>query len=410
MTFQLNQFLLAVSDCLDFVEIDILGATSNHSKRVAYISLLLAEEFGMDENERYDLCSYAILHDNGLCQEVVNDEAKHDAPQHKRTNLETYRVHCQYGEENVRRYPFLTGQQDIIRYHHENYDGSGYFGIKGEDIPLMAQIITLADTVDNMFHFEKSDVENRTAIKAFINKNEGRYYSPEMVAAFKKVSAPTAFWLNLQEPYLYTELEAKTPSHALELSLDEIYEITNVFSKIVDSKSVFTARHSSGLEEKTEVMSDFYGFDDTKKKGMMIAATLHDLGKLAISNAILDKPGKLDEAEMETMRSHTYYTAKALQQIDGFERISKWAANHHEKLDGSGYPFGYDAAVLGFEERLMGCLDMYQALTEDRPYREGMGHERALSILREQAQRGFIDGQIVDDIANVFHGQSSTRP
>jgi len=134
----------------------------------------------------------------------------------------------------------------------------------------------------------------------------------------------------------------------------------------------------------------------------MIAATLHDLGKLAISNAILDKPGKLSEIEMERMKSHTYYTTMALQNIEGFEKISSWAGNHHEKLSGNGYPFGHDAAVLGFEERLMGCLDMYQALTEERPYRKGMEHAMALSILEENAKRGLIDRKIVDDIGRVF--------
>ena len=156
-------------------------------------------------------------------------------------------------------------------------------------------------------------------------------------------------------------------------------------------------------------MCRHYRFSPEKTLEMKIAAALHDLGKLAISNAILDKPGKLDDREMETMKSHTYYTTMALRKIEGFERITRWAGNHHEKLDGSGYPFGYDHAALTFEERLMGCLDIYQALTEDRPYRDGMGHDKALSILREQAGKELIDREIVEAIDQTFPSNQPTK-
>ncbi len=164
MNFNLNSFLEAISFALDCVEIDILGATSNHSRRVAYISLRLAECFKMNDEERFDLCSFAMLHDNGLSEEVFHTDANTKVPINKRKHLEIYTAHCDIGEKNVADYPFFTDQRDIIRYHHEKYDGTGFFGIAGNNIPLMAQIIALANTVDNLYHFETKDLENRKKI------------------------------------------------------------------------------------------------------------------------------------------------------------------------------------------------------------------------------------------------------
>ena len=149
-------------------------------------------------------------------------------------------------------------------------------------------------------------------------------------------------------------------------------------------------------------MSNYYGFDSDKIMKLVIASNLHDLGKLAVPNKILDKQDKLSEDEFSVIKSHTYYTRQALSKIDGFEEITEWASNHHEKLNGDGYPFGMSAEELSFEARLMTCLDIYQALTEERPYREGLAHEKVMSILLQQANDGFIDLKIVNDINRVF--------
>ncbi|HUW51632.1 MAG TPA: HD domain-containing phosphohydrolase [Sulfuricella sp.] len=402
MNFSLNQFLLAVSSALDFVEIDILGSTRNHSKRVAYISLRLADHFGFTEDEKLDLCSFAILHDNGLSEEVLTSTVPDTPPANRLELLERYSLHCDIGEKNISDYPFLSGTANVVRYHHERYDGSGFFGIKGDAIPLMAQIIALADTVDNLFHFETPDFGSRQGIVEFIERGRGSFFSPALVDAFIKTSQPVSFWLDMREPYIHRALDELIPAHSVELSLEKVFATTRVFSRIIDAKSAFTFSHSSGLTDKAGQMADHYGFDQEHKWKLLVAASLHDLGKLAIPNAILDKPGKLDKVEFEKIMEHTYHTEKALQQIDGFEEITRWAARHHEKLDGSGYPHGLVAENLGFEDRLMACLDIYQALTENRPYRQGMSHGDAISILRQEGEKGRVDGKIVQTIDQAF--------
>lgn len=402
MTFNLNQFLLALSDALDFVEIDTLGATANHSKRVGYISLRLAEHFNLSDEEKFDLCSFSILHDNGLSEETLIIESSSSPKKDNHNILELYKEHCEIGERNIKDFPFLTKYKNIIKYHHENYDGSGFFGLKGDEIPLLAQIIALADTVDNLFHFETPSISNRKKIIKFINENQNIYYDSKIVKYFNILAQNTSFWLDLQSPKLETYILKHMPSFNIEISYDELIKISCVFSHIIDSNSTFTAVHSSGLSEKVETLSKFYKFDTEKVKKMIIAANLHDIGKLAIPNSILDKNGKLTEDEYSIIKSHTYYTRSALEKIDGFEEITEWAANHHEKLDGSGYPYGLKKEEITFESRILGCLDMYQALTETRPYREGLSHQKTMDILYEHTQKGYIDLSIVKDIDKVF--------
>lgn len=402
MKFNLNQFLLAVSDALDFVEINTLGSTSFHSKRVAYIALRLADFYILSDKEKFDLCSFAILHDNGLSEESTVNQFEDNPKKENQNILEQYTEHCEIGEKNIIDFPFLSNHKNIVKYHHENFDGTGFYKLKGEQIPLLAQIIALADTVDNIFHFENPSIENREKIVQFINDKINILYSPELVHNFNALARKPAFWFDLQSNNLEKLVLSKTRDFTMNIKLEDLVKLSSVFSTIIDSNSSFTSRHSSGLTDKVEKMCNFYEYEDDKTMRMIIAANLHDLGKLAVPNKILDKESALTKKEFEIVKCHSYYTRQALEKITGFEDIVEWAANHHEKLDGNGYPYGFDASRLCFDSRLMGCLDIYQALTEERPYRKSMSHNDTMNILNEHSSKGYIDKIIVDDINRVF--------
>ena len=149
-------------------------------------------------------------------------------------------------------------------------------------------------------------------------------------------------------------------------------------------------------------MAEFYKMNNIMLLKLLIATDLHDLGKLAVSNNILDKPSELSKEEFEEIKKHPKITKYCLQDINGFEEITKWASNHHEKLDGSGYPEGLIAKDLDFNSRLIACLDIYQALREERPYRKPMDHHKAMDLLMSMAEVGQLDHNIIDDINSVF--------
>ncbi len=404
MLFSLRDFLIAVSKALDFVEMDLLGVTLNHSKRVAYIAFKLAEEFGLTIEEKRDIISLSILHDNGLTEGILKNKVNLSALK-KFPQEENFKDHCVIGERNIVDFPLFSKKCDIIKFHHENYDGSGFFGLKNNEIPFMAQLIGFADRIDFLFNYENPNEEKKVHTIQYAKKEKGKRFSPEIVDGFLKIVEDPIFWTSLKNESIEGILYDCVPEYKKDISLDEILEIMKVFSKIIDSKSNFTQRHSSGLAKKVRIMAEHYDFSYDEKMKLIIAAQLHDIGKLAIPNAILDKPGKLTNEEISTMQKHAYYTRMCLKNIDGFEEITMWASNHHEKLNGKGYPFGLKDEELDFNSRLMACLDIYQALTEERPYRNSLSHESTMNILRNMVNNNHIDTKIVKDIQEVFQNK-----
>ena len=402
MLFNLNEFLMSLSFALDFVEIDILGVTSNHGKRTAYISLQLAKSIGLSDKELHDLVALAILHDNGVSEKALHDRIlKSDAKNIK--SLERVKEHCTIGEENICRYPFFTNHENIIKYHHENVDGSGYFNLKEDEIPIMSQIIHLADVLEVNFRLENViDNDIKLKIIKFISEQENKMFSVRLAHAFSQIASMNEFWQNLNDNNIHSALKRETPQYCIELSFEEIRKITGVFSSIIDSKSEFTHRHSRDLSNKAAIMADYYKLSDNKKIQLVIATDLHDIGKLAVPNTILDSPNKLTEDEFEIVKKHPYYTRIALSAINGFEDIAEWASNHHEKMNGKGYPYGKTAKELDFESRLISCLDIYEALTEERPYRRVLGHEEAMTIMNKMKENGYIDSKVTEDINYGF--------
>lgn len=402
MLFNVNEFLMSVSFALDFVEIDILGVSSNHGKRTAYLSLHLAKALGFNDKELHDIVALAILHDNGVSEKALHDRFLNIDSKNAKS-IERIKEHCTIGEENIRMYPFLTNPANIIKYHHENVDGTGYFNLKEDEIPLMSQIIHMADILEVNFQLENSSYEEtKLKILEFLSKQENKMFSSRLLGAFRLIAANKEFWQNLKDENIHKSLKLDTPQYSVDLSFEKIREITGVFSSIIDSKSEYTHRHSRDLSNKVAIMADYYELSIDKKLKLEIAADLHDIGKLAVPNTILDSPNKLTDDEFKIIKQHPYYTRLALTEIKGFEDIAEWASNHHEKLNGKGYPCGKTSKELDFESRLIACLDIYEALTEERPYRRALAHEEAMQILNKMKDDGYIDATITEDIDYVF--------
>jgi HD-GYP domain-containing protein (c-di-GMP phosphodiesterase class II) len=143
------------------------------------------------------------------------------------------------------------------------------------------------------------------------------------------------------------------------------------------------------------------GFDALAQRQLRRAGLLHDIGKLGVSNRILDKPGKLDAGEWATVRRHPIWTLEILQRIPAFADLCEVAANHHEKLDGSGYGRGLTGGGLTLEARILVVADIAEALTADRPYRESLAVEEVLAIMAREAPHG-IDGDVFARLPDVL--------
>lgn len=395
MNFNMSKCLEAFSLALDFAEMDYFKINLNHSRRVAYISLNIAKVIGLSEDNQKYLFALSLLHDSGFTLSGLKLKLGFKM-------FELMPDHCIEGEKVISYLPFLMSIKDVIKYHHENHNGSGFFGISGDDIPLLSQIIHLADFLDINFNLAQLDFQKRVEVKHYVVRGKNKLFSPDVVDAFMSFAHKERFWADLSFYNIIEVLERIAPQIIYEYSWKDLIPISDTFMKIIDSKSRFTYRHSGEITEKIEIMSDFYGFNTEKKLKLHITANLHDLGKLYIPNSILEKPDKLDSVELSEIKKHPYFTRLVLDKISGFEDISSWASNHHEKLNGKGYPESLTGEELDFESRLMGVVDICQALTEERPYRKGFTQREATKIISDMANSGFIDKQITIDVGNVL--------
>jgi HD-GYP domain-containing protein (c-di-GMP phosphodiesterase class II) len=192
------------------------------------------------------------------------------------------------------------------------------------------------------------------------------------------------------------------PPDPFELDKGAAQKLGGLIARIIDYKSAFTRRHTQGIAQKALIMAGYYHMAGTEKEEFYLAACFHDIGKLSIPAAVLEKEGVLTDEEFEIIKSHVYQTWLLLKDIEGFENVCRWASEHHEKLNGRGYPFGKKAADLDRNSRLLACIDIYQAVSEHRPYHAGRSHGETIGIMRGMAEGGFIDGAIVEDMDKVL--------
>ena len=213
---------------------------------------------------------------------------------------------------------------------------------------------------------------------------------------FAEVSAREDFWFDLTSSRLFSILLNHAPGKNIELSFSYLRDISILFRDIIDFRSRFTATHSSGVATSAAFLTSLFGFSNYEVDMMEVAGNFHDLGKMVITNAILEKPGKLTYEEYALMRQHTYYTYRILETIGGIRMIAEWAAFHHEHLDGSGYPFHVTDKELAIRSRIMAVADIFTALFETRPYRDSMRRGDVLKIIDEQVKKNWLDRSIVD--------------
>ena len=410
MKLDLTDMLYALSFTLDQAETALLGVDTGHGKRVGYLTLLMARQAGMEGDELRDLAGCCLLHDNALTEFIHEEFVYSRLPQDLAVQLDIpippkkpdmHPFHCVVGEQNIRLLPFRTDVENIILYHHENADGSGPMGKTADDTPFKAQLVHLADEIDlntRLSHMTRGEFEQ---VRQWVEQGRGTKFSDRAVDLFLQAVDFDKI-VYLQQQGMLTYLHEHLLPSVYDYTDRQIHDIAGLFAKIVDYKSVYTQLHSRGVAEKAEIMARYYGFDEEKTTRYYFAAAMHDIGKMVVPNTILEKPGKLTDDEFTAMKGHADATFVALSRIKEIPDIIRWASNHHEKLNGSGYPHGVHGSDLSFEECLLTCIDIYQALTEKRPYRDRMSHEQAIAIMQDMVDRGELNAQIVRDMDKLM--------
>ncbi len=299
---------------------------------------------------------------------------------------ELIETRCNRGADIAARLRFNTAVQTGIRHLDEHFDGSGRpQALHAQEIPLESRIALVAQVTD-IFRTEGGP---RAAV-AEVKRRSGGWFDPLVVQALEKVSAQPGFWEVLDSPDIDSHLFSMTPAIQSVL-VDEEYldQIAQAFCDVVDAKSPFTAGHSERVTLYTDMIAEAVGMEPQKRRHLRRAALLHDIGKLAVSNQILDKPGRLSQQEWDAVKSHPLHSQAILQHVHAFADLAPIAGAHHERLDGKGYPFGLVGDEIPVEARMLTVADVFDALTADRPYRNAMPVAAALAIIRNDVGTAF---------------------
>ena len=284
------------------------------------------------------------------------------------------------GAQVARQLRFSDDVADAIQGLDEHWDGSGQpQGLSGQEIPLYARIALLAQTVD-VFHARSGAQATREQVA----RRSGRWFDPRLADAFATLARDDEFWRQLASDDLELRvLEMEPAQQPQPVDDDHFDDIASAFGQIVDAKSPFTAGHSARVAMIADQLSAQLGLDAPERRWLRRGALLHDIGKLGVSNQILDKPGPLDAWEWAAMQRHALHTEQVLGRVPTFGTLARVAGAHHEKLEGTGYPRGLDARHIRLETRIITTADIFDALVSARPHRTAMPTAQALQVMRE---------------------------
>ena len=417
---KLSELISALSHALDITE----GQPAGHCIRCCWIGMHIGRTIGLADEALWELYYTLLLKDLGcssnaarICELYLTDDLafkrdfktvgdslpqvlqfvlshtglKAGLAERFRTALTIMRdgseiaqeliaTRCQRGAEIARLLRFPEAVAAGIYSLDEHFNGQGRpAALAGDAIPLYARIALLAQVID-VFH----TTGGPGAALDEIRQRSGNWFDPLLVQAFELVADDDAFWAMLAAPEVGAAILALEPAaHIVDLDDDYLDDIAAAFGQVVDSKSPYTSGHSARVALYTDLIAEEMGLSAERRRWLKRGALLHDVGKLGVSNSVLDKPGKLDRDEWDAVRQHAQYTETILGRINAFAWLAVVAAAHHERLDGKGYPRGLLADEITLETRIITTADIFDAITAERPYRGAIPIPRTLEMMAE---------------------------
>lgn len=394
----LFDLVLSVSNVIDMMSTDV----KEHHARVACASLAIAQEMCLAKEEVADLVLAALLHDIG----IISSEEHSKVLKYDCANIDD---HANKGWMLLQGFRPLRNVSDIVRYHHSWWshcdrltDVDEFSAVKTK-LSLLSNILHLADHINILIEEPSTDVLGRVdAIVNVVAEESGRRFSSSVVEAFIRLSKRDSFWLDLVSPHISRKLVVSVSKQGIDLDGKDLHEFAKLMAKIIDFRCSFTATHSSSVAHVSAGLASLVGLPQDECDKIMLAGYLHDIGKLSVPREVLEKNASLSDAEYSKMRSHVYYTRRALEHITGFEDVVTWASQHHERLDGSGYPDGCREGEISLGSRIVAVADVFAALSESRPYRSKQTHHEVIACLMGLVETMVLDAGLVHLIVENF--------
>jgi len=376
--FSIFDFASCISESIDIVS----PYFYNHHKKVAYFSYHISLQMGLPDEMISDIVLAAVLHDIGALSteqrlQIISANFSENASD----------PHSYLGYQLLKGFDPLKNAAEIIRNHHAPYSKTL------KELPIGCYVVHLADRIAVVLDETIGVLDQVPMIMEKVEQNSNMFH-PDTLAALDILKDYEYFWVGACTLQIDFSFPDRMRSQRKIIEVKTLRSFAKLVANLIDYRSRFTSTHSSGVAAVAMELTRLSGFSDRECQMMEIAGFLHDLGKLAVSNEILEKSGALSDEEIHEMRKHTYYTYIILNKIKGLEHISSWAAYHHEKLNGNGYPFHIKGEDFSKLARIMAVADIFTAITEDRPYRVGMSEDEALRVIQNMAKNGSIDSMI----------------
>lgn len=421
-TLKLSELMAALSHALDITE----GQPEGHCVRCCWIGMRIGEQLQLDGDTLWSLYYTLLLKDLGcssnaarICELYVTDDLqfkrafkwvdgslpqvlrfilRHTGPasslvqrlkalgvilsQGDAIAQELIQTRCTRGASIARQLRFPQAVSQGIHALDEHWDGQGRPDqLAGSAIPLTARIALLAQVID-VHHA----AEGQAAALSEVRKRSGTWFDPDLVAAFEAAARAPLFWQTLcgtQADIEHAVFALEPGGHEVTVDEDYLDDIAEAFGQVVDAKSPYTAGHSARVALYTALLGESMAIPESRRRWLKRGALLHDVGKLGVSNAVLDKPGKLDADEWKAVQRHASYTESILGRVRIFDELARVSAAHHERLDGKGYPRGLLADDIALETRIITTADIFDAITAKRPYRDAVPVDKTLAIMQE---------------------------
>ena len=201
---------------------------------------------------------------------------------------------------------------------------------------------------------------------------------------------------------LRTRLAALLRVKLLLDQLDRAEGVITTLALTIEARDTYTSGHCDRLARYAVGVGQALGVDDVALRALRLGGYLHDLGKIAVPDGILLKPGPLDAAEWQRIRTHPGVGANLVLGLRSLEAVRPIMRHHHEKWDGSGYPDGLKREAIPLGARVISVVDVYDALHTMRPYRPALSHEDSVSILLRETDAGFWDPRVVTIFLDVL--------
>lgn len=388
----LHSAITALSCSLDLVGIDEV----KHGKRVAMMAYHIAEELQWPDDECVNILHAGMLHDCGVAK---NHEHKQITENLEWDGAEAHAIR---GAEYLSNCPPLAHLATEVRYHHTRWEELLLLPLD-QRTRLRANLLFLADRVDVLqvpFLNSEQILTAAPDIVIRLQSFSGSLFAAELLEAFARIAKSQAFWLAMDPDYLDEDLRTLGKYVPLvSVNFKTQRELARLFSRVVDAKSPYTEQHSERVALLAKQLAIDFNISGQELEQIEIAGLLHDIGKLRVSEDIIDKPGKLTSVERSSMQRHSYDTYRILQRVFAHSKIPLWAGFHHENLRGDGYPFKSSGVSQDLECRIISVADIFQALAQTRPYRKSMSLQDILDDLQHRVSIGELDATVVNKLA-----------